>query len=239
MESYRILIIGAGGLGCPAAWAIAGAADHRLKPVPHLTLVDPDPVELSNLARQTIYRMDDLGRPKVEAAAGRLAARFLGLEIETLAAAFNADNCVRLAAAHDFMIDGTDDPAAKFLINDAAIAAGRPFVYGGVLGMTGQALTVIPGATACLRCLFENPPADADALSCREAGVLGPIVGAIGTVQAAEAIRAARGQRPALAGKILTYDAGESPRVRVTTIAARPGCNCGAAAQKGEYATSA
>ena len=94
----------------------------------------------------------------------------------------------------------TDSPAAKFLINDTCVAVGRPFVYGGVLGLTGQAMTVIPGRTACLRCLFEEPPDEADAASCREAGVIGPIAGAIGEVQAAEAIAWASGRMPSCRG---------------------------------------
>jgi len=204
-----------------------------------MTLIDPDPVELSNLARQVIYRIDDIGLPKVDAAARRLAARFPGTEIESHIAAFDASNCAILTKSHDFIIDATDNPTAKFLLNDACVAAGRPFVYGGVLAMSGQAMTVIPGASACIRCLFESPPDDADAQSCREAGIVGPIAGAIGVAQAEEAIRVIRGDMPALAGRMLAYDGSGSARVRITPIAARPGCRCGAAQRERNAASPA
>jgi len=218
----RVLIVGAGGLGVPAAWALARAG------VRGLTLVDPEPVELSNLARQVIYRMADVGRLKVEAAAERLTAEFPGLEIEPHAAELDAANASRFISAHDFTIDGTDNPRAKFVINDASIGAMRPFAYGGVIGMTGQAMTVIPGRSACLRCLFEEPPGEAEIASCREAGIIGPVAGVIGEVQAAESIRVLAGAAPRLAGRILTYDGGAAARMRIADVAARRGCACGA-----------
>jgi adenylyltransferase/sulfurtransferase len=131
--------------------------------------------------------------------------------------------------AYDFTIDATDNPLAKFLVNDACVALGRPFAYGGVIGMTGQAMTILPGRTACLRCLFEEPPDENEIASCRDAGIIGPIAGAIGEVQAAEAAAYVRGARPALAGVMLTYEAGGLTRVRMTSIEPRPGCECNAA----------
>jgi adenylyltransferase/sulfurtransferase len=109
------------------------------------------------------------------------------------------------------------------------VALGRPFSYGGVLGMTGQTMTVLPGRTACLRCLFEEPPDEDEIGSCRDAGIIGPIAGAIGEAQAAEAISCVYGRMPALAGTMLTYDATGQGRLRLTPIAARLGCRCGAA----------
>jgi molybdopterin/thiamine biosynthesis adenylyltransferase len=216
------LIVGVGGLGVPALWALArdGARD--------LTLVDPESVELSNLPRQVIFRDADLGKPKVEAAARWLAENFPQIKIDRHAIALDESNAARLVAEHDFVIDATDSPLAKFLINDACIAAQRPFAYGGVIGMTGQAMTVIPGVSACLRCIFENPPDDDEIQSCREAGIVGPVAGAIGAMQATEAMRASRAQTPLLSGKILTYDAANSARVRITEVNPRPGCGCGA-----------
>ncbi len=223
MESNgRVLIVGVGGLGVPATWALARAGLRRL------TLIDPDPVELSNLARQTIYREPDVGQPKAECAARRLGERFAGLAIETHVSALEPHNAVAFAKAHDFVIDATDSPAAKFLINDAAVEARRPFVYGGVLGMTGQAMTVIPGRTACLRCLFEEPPDQNEIASCREAGIVGPVAGVIGEVQAGEAIAVLSNAAPRLAGRILTYDAAGPARLRTTEVPARAGCRCGA-----------
>jgi molybdopterin/thiamine biosynthesis adenylyltransferase len=126
------------------------------------------------------------------------------------------------------VIDATDNPLAKFLINDVCLAARKPFAYAGVIGMTGQAMSVIPGATACLRCVFENAPDESEIATCREAGILGPVAAAIGSIQAAEAMRASRAKDLALAGKILTYDAAANARVRITPVSPRPGCVCGA-----------
>ncbi len=223
MAHDHVLIVGVGGLGVPAAWALARVGGFCL------TLVDPDPVELSNLARQVIYRATDIGAPKAKAAVERLRERFGGIEIEAHPVELDSDNVRGLIGSHDFVIDATDNPAAKFLINDACVAARRPFVYGGVIGMRGQAMTVIPGASPCLRCLFETPPDEAEIASCREAGIVGAVAGAIGEIQGAEALRVLRGARPALASTMLTYDAAGAPRVRLTPVDARPECGCGAA----------
>ncbi len=222
VATARILIVGVGGLGVPALWSLARAGARRL------TIVDPDPVEVSNLARQVIYRDRDIGVPKVDAAARWLGERFHGVKVEAHVVALDASNAARLVAAHDFVIDATDSPAAKFLINDTCIAARTPFVYGGVVGMTGQAMTVIPTETACIRCVFETPPDEEEIQSCREAGIVGPVAGAIGEMQAGEAMRASRAQKPLLSGKILTYDASGPGRVRITGVSPRPGCGCGA-----------
>jgi molybdopterin/thiamine biosynthesis adenylyltransferase len=211
-----------GGLGVPALWSLARAGALRM------TLVDPDPVELSNLARQVIFRSSDIGVSKVDAAARWLAERFPDIKVERHAVALDASNAARLIGAHDFVIDATDSPVAKFLINDTCVAAGTPFVYGGVVGMTGQAMTVIPGETACIRCVFETPPDEDEIQSCREAGIVGPVAGAIGEMQAGEAMRALRARKPLLSGKILTYDASGPSRVRITAVSPRPGCGCGA-----------
>jgi molybdopterin/thiamine biosynthesis adenylyltransferase len=224
----RILIVGMGGLGVPASWALARAGARRL------TLVDPDPVELSNLARQVIYRPADIGTPKVDAAARWFVEHFPEVDVERHAIALDASNAARLIDAHHFVIDATDSPAAKFLINDTCVAARTPFVYGGVVGMRGQAMTVIPGETACIRCVFETPPDEDEIQSCREAGIVGPVAGAIGEMQAAEAMRASRAQTFSLSGKILIYDASGPARVRITAVSPRPGCGCAAWRHKTE-----
>lgn len=212
-----------GGLGVPAAGALARGGAKRIG------LADPDPVELSNLARQVIYGGASLGRLKVEAAAERLRELNPELAVETYPVALEVSNAGELIARHDFVIDATDDPAAKFLINDVCLALGRPFVYAGVLGMTGQAMTVLPGRTACLRCLFEQPPEPDEIASCREAGIVGPVAAVIGEIEAAEALRWLGGGVPQLAGKILTYDATARGRIRALEVSARAGCACGAA----------
>ena len=218
-----ILIVGVGGLGVPASTALVRAGVNRLG------LIDPDPVELSNLPRQVIYSTSDIGTPKVCAAARRLGAIRPGLEIETYCTELSLANAREIIGEYQFVIDGTDSPLAKFLINDTCVALARPYVYGGVLGMTGQAMSVLPGETACLRCIFEEPPDEAEIASCRDAGIIGPVAGAIGEVQAAEALTWLNGGVPQLAGAMLTYEANGLGRIRLTRIAARAGCVCGAA----------
>jgi molybdopterin-synthase adenylyltransferase len=222
-KNKAILIVGAGGLGVPAALAIA-----RTKSIARLGLIDPDPVELTNLHRQVIYTGADIGHPKVDAAARHLREIDAALAIEKFSVALDADNAREIIEHFDFVIDGTDSPAAKFLINDVAIATSKPFVYGGVLGMSGQIMTVISGRTACIRCLFEEAPDPAEVASCREAGILGPVAGAIGNLQAREALATVSGREAELAGGILTYDGAGPARVRFTIVNPRPRCVCGA-----------
>jgi molybdopterin/thiamine biosynthesis adenylyltransferase len=218
-----VLIVGVGGLGVPAAVALARVGDLKLG------LVDADPVELSNLHRQVIYSVSDVGVAKVTAAAEHLRQPGARLDIETLQCELDVANASRLIQEYDVVIDGTDNPLTKFLINDTCVALNRPFVYGGVLSMTGQAMTVLPHRTACLRCLFEEPPEEGEVANCRDAGIVGPIAAAIGEAQAAEALAWLRGDTPALAGRMLTYDGTGLSRIRLTPIAPRPGCVCGAA----------
>lgn len=227
LATKQILIVGVGGLGVPAALSLVNARAAGL--ALRLTLVDPDLVEFSNLPRQIIFGESDVGVPKVTAAARRLAAVSPAIAIEPLQAALDTAIAAELIARCDFAIDATDSPATKFLINDVCVDLGVPFVYGGVLGLSGQAMTVLPRTTACLRCLFEEPPDEAEVASCREAGIIGPVAGAIGEAQAADALAFVSGRMPALAGKMLTLDGSHTGRIRLTPIATRVGCRCGAA----------
>jgi molybdopterin-synthase adenylyltransferase len=223
LSEKQILIVGAGGLGVPAALSLVRAGIRQIG------LIDPDSIELSNLPRQIIFGESDIGVPKVVAAARRLKVISPGLAIESIHASLDAANAPEIISRFDFVIDATDNPATKFLINDVCVELGRSFVYGGVLGLTGQAMTVMPRRGACLRCLFEEPPDEAEVASCREVGLIGPVAGAIGEAQAAEALSFVNGRMPALAGKMLTLDGSNSGRIRLTPIAARIGCRCGAA----------
>jgi adenylyltransferase/sulfurtransferase len=220
-SSKRVLIVGAGGLGVPALMALA----HD--PIEELTLIDPDPIELSNLPRQVIYREDEVGVPKVTAAARYFSEIASSIRVKTFVLRLDTDNAAEFISRSGFVIDATDDPATKFLINDTCIVTGVPFAYGGVVGMNGQAMTVLPGRTACLRCLFEGPPDEEDAASCRDAGIIGPVAGVIGTAQAAEASRYLKGQAPELAGHILIYD-GRLGRTRLIAVPQRSDCVCSA-----------
>jgi adenylyltransferase/sulfurtransferase len=231
--SKRILIVGMGGLGVPAACALMRARFRDLG------LIDPDLIDLSNLPRQIIFGESDLGASKVVAAGRRLTTILPGAAIEPMQKSLDADNAAVIVERFDFVIDATDSPATKFLINDVCVELGVPFVYGGVLGLSGQAMTVLPGTTACLRCLFEEPPDEAEIASCREAGIIGPVAGAIGAAQAAEALSFVSGRMPALAGTMLTLDGSQSGRLRLTPIAARVGCRCGAAESNAAVGCSA
>lgn len=166
----KVLIIGAGGLGCPAALALTG---HQL------TLVDPDVVELSNLHRQVLYGQGDLGKPKALLAAQRVPnATGLQLRVDAL-------NGPALFSAHDVVIDATDGGGTKLMLSDLAVQTGVPLVYGGVLQLGGQAMVIRPGGP-CLRCLFEGAT---EGPSCAQAGVLGTVAGVVGARQAALALQ--------------------------------------------------
>lgn len=216
LADARAVVIGVGGLGCPASETLARAG------IGALVLCDPDRVEVSNLHRQPLYGDADVGRLKVEVAAERLASVGHATRIEPDARRFDASALALLAGA-DVVVDGTDSIAAKFLVNDAAVALGIPLVHAGAVGFRAQLMTIVPGAGACYRCVFEEPPPPDDLPSCEDAGVLGPVVTLAGSLQGAEAVRLASGARPLFAGRIVTIDAWEG-RWRSTSVARRPSC---------------
>jgi len=213
----RVLIVGVVALGCPVAIQLADAG------VGTLVLVDPDRVELSNLHRQILYTTSDVGTPKVLSAAAALRRRAPGLRLETHAEALTARNAAELFPAADFIIDATDGVAAKFLINDAAVRWRRPFSHAGILGFLGQTMTVLPGRSTCYRCLFPEPPPPDEIPSCQEAGVVGPIAGLIGSLQAAEAIKFLTGDGELASDRLITYDA-LTDRWRRVRLARNPRC---------------
>jgi adenylyltransferase/sulfurtransferase len=171
--------VGVGGLGCPASLSLAWQG------VEHLTLIDPDLVELTNLHRQPWHHPGDVGRPKVESAAAKLARQFPRLSLATRRERVTAANVEALYREHDVVLDATDGVGTKFLLSDAAVLTGRPAVYAGVLRFEGLAMRLEPGGP-CLRCLFETPPTDVP--TCAQAGVLGAMAGVIGGLQASLAI---------------------------------------------------
>ncbi|MGV3626005.1 MAG: HesA/MoeB/ThiF family protein [Archangium sp.] len=176
----RVLIIGMGGLGCPVSLSLARAG------VSHLTIVDADTVDLSNLHRQPWHHDADLGRPKVTSAAEKLRARFPSLAVEPLQQRVSAENAEALFRAHDLVVDATDGVNTKFLLSDASVLTGVPLIYGGVLRFEGLAMRIQPDGP-CLRCLFESAPDDVP--TCAQAGVLGSMAGLMGGVQAELALR--------------------------------------------------
>jgi len=217
LTSKRALVIGAGGLGGPALLGLAAAGVGRL------VVVDGDEVESSNLARQPLFAEADLGRRKVEAAASRLRRLFPALEVEPVDGCFDEGSAGRLLSRVDLLVDGSDNFETKFLANDAALRAGIPLLHGGVLRYTAQLLTVLPGETACLRCLFEGPPPRGEVPSCAEAGVLGPLAGFAGALLAVEGARVLAGEAGAYAGKLLVYEA-RAARARTVAVQRRADC---------------
>lgn len=179
----RVLIIGAGGLGSPAAFYLAAAG------VGTIGIMDADKVELSNLQRQIIHFSNDLNTHKADSAAEKIVALNPDVTVKTYRQMASAANILPIVEEYDFVIDGTDNFAAKFLINDACVLAGKPYSHGGVLRFDGQTMTVVPGASACYRCIFPAPPPRGVVPSCSEAGILGAIAGMLGTIQAAECLK--------------------------------------------------
>jgi adenylyltransferase/sulfurtransferase len=219
----RVLIAGAGGLGCPASLALAKAGVSRL------TVVDPDTVDLSNLHRQLWYRTADVGQLKAPLVAERLQAAFPDLEVVGRTVEISAANAEALFREHDLVIDGTDGVATKFLLSDTAVLTGTPLVYGGVLRLSGQAMVIRRGGP-CLRCLFESVPSGDDVPTCAQAGVLGPMAGVIGGLQALLALgclapggQAGGGAGAGDAATLHLFD-GATLSARTVTVRRSPDC---------------
>jgi molybdopterin/thiamine biosynthesis adenylyltransferase len=217
----KVLLIGAGGLGSPVSLALARAGVA-------LSILDDDVVSPSNLQRQVLFRTADVGRPKAEVAAERLAAVAPGARVEVLRRRFTPETALDLVAGVDLVVDGSDNFPTRFLANDACVLAGKPLVHGGILGFTGQTLLVSPGEGGCYRCLFEDLPPAGSVPSCAEAGVLGALCGTVGGLMAALALRVLAGDRSS-AGVLTVYEA-LAGRTRRVTIGRDPGCAvCGEA----------
>ncbi len=194
-----VLVVGLGALGCPAASVLARAGNVDLG------LVDPDRVELSNLQRQVLFGDGDIGRPKAHAAAAALVSRGAEPRIEAHALRFDDENCRELFGGHDIVLDCCDDSATKSLINKTALATGTPYVHAGVARTYGQLMTVLPGVSACLTCAFGSG-SDRRMEGCSELGILAPVAGLIGSLQALEALRYLNGRQPVQAGVLKAYE---------------------------------
>jgi molybdopterin-synthase adenylyltransferase len=217
VRNGKVLVVGVGGLGSPAALALALAG------VGTIGLIDPDVVELSNLQRQILHQTSDLGRPKVVSAREKLLRLNPAVAVLTHHERLQAENLPRLFRAYDFIIDATDGVATKFLINDGAVLLGKPFSYGGIVQFTGQTLTVLPRQTTCLRCLFPEIPSADDIPTCQEAGIIGSLAGSLGLVQAAEAVKYLDRDGELLTDRLLMYDA-LTLRWRAVTVKRNPRC---------------
>lgn len=213
----RVLLVGAGGLGSPAGLYLAAAG------VGTIGIMDADVVDLSNLQRQIAHATPDIGKPKVDSAAAKLRALNPDVAVRAHRARLTAANALELLSDYDFVIDGTDSFASKFLVADACHFAAKPYCHAGILRFDGQLMTVLPRQTACYRCLFAAPPPAGAGPSCAQAGVLGVLAGVIGTLQAAEAIRFLLGKGELLTNRLLVYD-GLNASFRGVSVKRNPRC---------------
>jgi len=202
LTAARVAIIGCGALGSGSALALARAG------VGSLRLIDRDVPELSNLPRQVLFDEADVaaGLPKAVAAARQLERINRAIAIEPVVADLTAANAVELLANVDVIVDGTDNLEARYLVNEVACRTSVPWVHGGAIGAEGRVLTVIPGQTACLRCLVPEPPPPGTLPTCDTAGIIGPAAIVVGAVQAAEVIKLVVGEAEAPAGRMLACD---------------------------------
>ncbi len=219
----RVVIVGVGGLGCATAELLARSG------VGFLRLVDDDVVTVENLHRQVLFDEADAaaGLPKA-IAAGRRLGRINGeVRTEAVVERLTAGNAESLCAGADLILDGTDNFATRFVINDLCVRDGVPWVFAGAVGAEAQVMTVVPGQTPCLRCVFEAPPPCQDP-TCRGVGVLGPAVVSIAAMQAAEAIKILSGRREAVSPYLLKLDVWTNSlrRIRVAEACAEVDCPC-------------
>jgi adenylyltransferase/sulfurtransferase len=195
-----VLIVGAGGLGSPAALYLAAAG------VGTIGMLDHDQIELSNLQRQVLFGTDEIGQGKALTAQSRLAALNPSVRIDAHEVRLAAGNAEQIFRDYDVIIDGTDRLATRYLINDACVLMGKPLVSAAIHRFEGQAMTYLPGRSPCYRCLYPQSPEDL-VPNCATAGVLGVLPGVMGSLQATEAIKILLGIGETLAGRLLVYDA--------------------------------
>jgi len=201
LKSASILIIGAGGLGCPLGLYLAAAG------IGHLGLVDNDVVDESNLQRQVLYTIDDIGKPKVDCAAARLRQLNPYIEISCYPELLTSANAMALIEPYDLVIDGTDNFPTRYLVNDACVLLNKPNIYGSIFRFDGQATVFNYQQGPCYRCLYPTPPPPGLVPSCAEGGVLGVLPAIIASIQATEAIKMLTKMGDSLSGKLLLYDA--------------------------------
>lgn len=201
LKAARVLIVGAGGLGSPAALYLAASG------VGTIGVIDNDKVDVSNLQRQVLYDTHSVGRLKADAAKERLQALNPQIELIAHAVELRAANVREVFGNYDVVLDGTDRFTTRYLSNDACVILRKPLVSAAIHRFEGQAMTYVPDRAPCYRCLFPEPPADGLVPNCAEAGVLGVLPGVMGTIQATEAIKLIIGVGEPLLGRFLTYDA--------------------------------
>lgn len=200
----KVLIIGAGGLGSPCALYLASAGIGKIG------IVDFDNVELNNLQRQVLHSTKDVGTPKVESAEKTLKSINPDLQLTTYNLRLTSKNILDIIKDYDIIVDGSDNFPTRYLVNDACVLSAKPLSHGGIFRFDGQAITIIPGESACYRCLFPEPPPPGLVPSCQEAGILGAVAGIIGTIQANEVLKYILEIGNLLTGKLLVFNALDS-----------------------------
>jgi adenylyltransferase/sulfurtransferase len=220
LKAARVLLVGAGGLGSPAALYLAAAG------VGTLGIVDFDVVDVTNLQRQVLHGTRDIGRSKLASARERLADLNPNVRVETHETRLTAANALDILDQYDVIVDGTDNFATRYLTNDACVLLGKPNVYGSIFRFEGQASVFATADGPCYRCLFPTPPPPGLVPSCAEGGVLGVLPGLVGTIQATETIKLILGMGESLAGRLLLVDAMNMRfhTVRVPRDPACPAC---------------
>ena len=216
LRAAGVAVVGAGGLGSPALLYLAAAGVGRI------TVIDDDRVSLDNLQRQVLHDTLVVGEPKVHSALHRIDALNPEVRVRTVERRVDAESAADILRGHDVVLDGSDNFPTKFAVNDAAVALGICAVIGGILRFDGQVVTVPPGAP-CYRCLFREEPPPGQVPACSAAGVLGPVAGVVGSLQASEALRWLLGIGEPQGGRVLTVDLLD-PRVRSVPFPADPEC---------------
>jgi molybdopterin/thiamine biosynthesis adenylyltransferase len=229
LSASRVLVCGCGALGTVLASTLVRAG------VGFVRIVDRDFIELNNLQRQVLFDEQDIAAqlPKAVAAANKLRQINSSVEVEAIVADVDHTNARQLAEDVDLLLDGTDNFETRFLLNDLAHALGKPWVYGGCIGAEGQTMTIVPGETACLRCLVHDAPPPGTTPTCDTAGILGPTVNIVASLQAAEAIKLLSGNADAISRELTIIDLWDNRMRRVKLDSLREaGC---ATCKQGEY----
>ncbi|RMG72823.1 MAG: molybdopterin-synthase adenylyltransferase MoeB [Nitrospirae bacterium] len=218
--SAKVLLVGAGGLGCPTGYYLAAAG------VGTIGIVDSDTIELSNLQRQIAHNTERLGMNKAESAKLTFEALNPDVKVTPIKERLNRDNILDIIKDYDIVVDGSDNFPTRYLVNDACVLQRKPLVSGAILRFEGQVTTILPGEGHCYRCLFEEPPPPGLVPSCQEAGVLGALPGVIGALQAMEVLKLILGQGEPLKNALLIYNAlqVEFRRVRIPKNPRCPVC---------------
>jgi len=200
LKRGSVLVVGAGGLGSPSLLYLASAGVGRIG------IVDGDQVDVTNLQRQVAHATSDIGRNKAESAAETLRAINPLIHVDAHPVRISPANARELIAAYDVVLDGTDNFPTRYLINDACVLLGKPLVTAAILRYAGQISVVVPGQGPCYRCVFPDPPLPGEVPSCSQAGILGPVAGVMGSLQALEAIKVLLGGEDGIAGRVVSFD---------------------------------